>query len=60
MTQGNGSRSGPKYTMKDTDIDGSEEQEPETHPERVRSQMETNDMGAIMARFYRAVSWRDN
>jgi len=39
--------------------DGSEDGK-ETHADRVRNQMNTTDLGAIMSRFYEAVSWRNN
>jgi hypothetical protein len=31
-----------------------------THIETIRSNYETDDLGAIMARFYEAVSWGDD
>jgi hypothetical protein len=34
-----------------------DDNEAETHAERVRQQMDTKDLGAIMGRFYDAVSW---
>jgi len=42
---------------KNVDTNGDEEN---SHADRVRSQMDTTDLGAIMGRFYDAVSWRNN
>lgn len=45
--------------MHDTNTQ-SEEQESENYGDKVREQMDTTDMGAIMARFFNAVSWRED
>ena len=36
------------------------EQAEKSHVEQMRETYETEDLGAIMARFYEAVSWRNN
>lgn len=45
--------------MHDT-TNASESESQQSHIESIRSNYETEDLGAIMGRFYEAVSWRNN
>lgn len=45
--------------MKDT-TDGENGEGQKSHVEKIRSNYNTTDLGAIMGRFYEAVSWRNN
>jgi hypothetical protein len=40
--------------------DAVDEKAEKSHADRIRSNYETEDLGAIMGRFYEAVSWRNN
>jgi hypothetical protein len=47
--------------MNETPHSGDKEEasgENNSYADKVRSQMDTTDLGAIMTRFYQAVSWR--